>query len=110
MKMKVLVVEDDDQLRGLITEAATLDGYLPIGVPSAEDAVALLEKEPFDILVTDIELPGMSGLDLLQQGTVPRPGIVSIVITGYGTIDLAVEAMKRGATDFLLKPFKLAAL
>ena len=110
MKIKVLVVEDDDQLRGLIAEAVTMGGYLTTGVASAEDAAARLENEAFDILVTDLTLPGMSGLDLLRQCRVSQPAVVTIVITGHGTMDLAVEAMKRGATDFLVKPFELPAL
>jgi DNA-binding NtrC family response regulator len=110
MKTKVLVVEDDEQYRDLITAAVTMEGHLASGVVSAEDAIVSLENEAFDILVTDLTLPGMSGLDLLQQCRLSQPGVVTIVITGHGTIDFAVEAMKRGATDFLLKPFKLDAL
>ena len=110
IKMKILIVEDDEQLRGVIAEAASMDGYRATGVPSAEDAIARLEQETFDILVTDVSLPGMSGLDLLQQCRLTHPNIVTIVITAHGTIDVAVEAMKRGATDFLVKPFELATL
>ena len=110
MKIKVLVVEDDDQLREVILQAVTLEDYQAVGVISAEAGVTRLELEPFDILVTDVNLPEMSGLDLLQQCARLQPGIISIVMTGFGSIDVAVEAMKRGASDFLVKPFKLAAL
>jgi DNA-binding NtrC family response regulator len=110
MKLKVLIVEDYDQLREAVVEAVNKDGYLATGVPSAEDAITCLEEDPVDIVVTDVTLPGMSGLDLLRQCTRLRPGAATIVITAFGTIDIAVEAMKRGAADFLLKPFELAAL
>jgi DNA-binding NtrC family response regulator len=110
MKIHVLVVEDDDQLRELILKSVTLDGYQAEGVSSAEAAIERLEHASFDILVTDINLHKMSGLDLLRQCTHLQHNIVTIVMTGFGTIDLAVEAMKRGATDFLVKPFKLGTL
>ncbi len=110
MKMKVLIVEDAEQLRSVIVEAVNLDGYLAVGVSTAEEGIEQLQAGPFDILVTDITLPGMSGLDLLQRCRIPQPGIVPIVMTADGTIDIAVEAMKRGATDFLVKPFELATL
>src|ERR1700674_1531265 len=110
MKITVLVVEDDDQLREIILQTVTLEGYQTVGVSSAEAAIERLEQESFDILVTDINLPKMSGLDLLQQCARLQQGIVTIVMTGFGTIDLAVEAMKRGASDFLVKPCKLATL
>ena len=110
MKIKVLVVEDDDQLREVIVQAVSLEGYQAVGVSSAEAAIDRLEHESFDILVTDINLPKMSGLDLLQQCARLQHGIITIVMTGFGTIDVAVEAMKRGASDFLVKPFKLATL
>ncbi|MEJ7713929.1 MAG: sigma-54 dependent transcriptional regulator [Pyrinomonadaceae bacterium] len=77
---------------------------------SAEEAIERLTKDAFDILVTDINLPGMSGLDLLQHAQRLRPGISMIAITAFGTIDVAVEAMKRGAMDFLTKPFALSDL
>lgn len=107
MTLKILFVEDEDRLRNILLESARLDGYSPTGVPSAEEGLALLKKERFDLLVTDVNLPGMSGLDLLQK--LPRP-ITTIVITAYGSIDIAVEAMKRGARDFIVKPFELATL
>ena len=67
MKMRVLVVEDDDHLREVLLTAATLEGYLATAVASAEEGLQLFEKEDFEILVTDVNLPGMSGLDFLQE-------------------------------------------
>jgi DNA-binding NtrC family response regulator len=110
MKIKVLVVEDDDHLREVLLQAATMEGYEAVAVSSAEAAIDKLETETFDILVTDINLPEMSGLDLLPQCARLQQRIIAIVMTAYGTIDVAVEAMKRGATDFLVKPFELATL
>ena len=87
-----------------------MEEYDSRGVSSAEAAVELLRDEPFDVMVTDVTLPGMSGLDLLRHCQRLRPGILPIVITAYGTVDIAVEAMKRGAADFITKPFELDGL
>ena len=84
-----------------------MEGYDAQGVSSAEAAVERLGSGQFDVMVTDVTLPGMSGLDLLRHCPRLQPGILPIVITAYGTIDIAVEAMKRGAADFITKPFAL---
>jgi DNA-binding NtrC family response regulator len=110
MSVKILFVEDDERLRDVLLEAAAMEKYDARGVSSAEAAVALLRDEPFDVMVTDVTLPGMSGLDLLRHCQRLRPGILPIVITAYGTVDIAVEAMKRGAADFITKPFELDGL
>jgi DNA-binding NtrC family response regulator len=110
MKTRILFVEDEDRLRHLLLEAAALDQYEAEGVATAEEALERLGQKSFDVLVTDIALPGMSGLDLLLHLERVSPGIVTIVMTAYGTIDIAVEAMKRGAIDFITKPFQLDTL
>jgi DNA-binding NtrC family response regulator len=110
MNVKILIVEDDERLREVLLEAAAMEGYEARAVSSAEAAVELLRGEPFDILVTDVALPGMSGLDLLRHCAQLRPDILPIVITAFSTVDIAVEAMKRGAADFLTKPFELDGL
>jgi DNA-binding NtrC family response regulator len=110
MAVKILFVEDDERLRDVLLEAAAMEEYDARGVSSAETAVGLLRDEAFDVLVTDVTLPGMSGLDLLRHCQRLRPDIVPIVITAYGTVDIAVEAMKRGAADFITKPFELDGL
>lgn len=110
MNLKVLVVEDEDHLRDVLLQAATLEGYIASAVPSAEAGLACLEQEQFDILVTDVNLPGMSGLELLPLAINAQKDIVAVVMTAFGTIDVAVEAMKRGASDFIVKPFEIFTL
>jgi DNA-binding NtrC family response regulator len=110
MNAKILIVEDDERLRDVFLEATAMETYQTEGVSTAEEAIERLGKERFDILITDVTLPGMSGLDLLPYCPRLCPGILTIVITAYGTINIAVEAMKRGATDFLTKPFELDTL
>ena len=107
MNIRILFVEDEEGLRSALLEVAAIEGYQAEGVETAEAALELLAREPFDVVVTDVTLPGMSGLDLLPHISQLCPSPVSIVITAYGTIDIAVEAMKRGATDFLTKPVAL---
>lgn len=110
MNVKILIIEDDERLRDVLLEAAAMEGYDAQGVSTAEAAIERLKRDSFDVVVTDVTLPGMSGLDFLQHCQRLRPGILSIVITANGTIDIAVEAMKRGATDFLTQPFELDGL
>jgi DNA-binding NtrC family response regulator len=110
MEINILVVEDDDHLRDVILQAVTLEGYQAHGVLSAEEGLERLRRESFDILVTDVHLPKMSGLDLVQQAAPLQNDLIMIVMTAFGTIDIAVEAMKRGASDFLVKPFELGTL
>lgn len=110
MKVRILFVEDDLRLQNVLLEAAAINNFLAVGVGSSEEAIERLTEEKFDILVTDVTLPGMSGLDLLQHCQRLSPGIIAVVMTAYGTIDVAVEAMKRGATDFIAKPFQLDTL
>ncbi|HYJ46626.1 MAG TPA: sigma-54 dependent transcriptional regulator [Pyrinomonadaceae bacterium] len=110
MKTKILFVEDDERLKVVLLEAATISGYHAEGVGTAEEAIGRLRQESFDIVVTDMTLPGMSGLDLLRHLPGLCPGIIAVVMTAYGTVEVAVEAMKRGATDFITKPFELDTL
>src|SRR6058998_1485918 len=74
------------------------------------DAFSKLEKAPFQAIITDLRMPGMDGLELLQQVRRTRPSLPVIVLSAYGTVPTAVDAMKAGATDFLLKPFSHTAL
>jgi DNA-binding NtrC family response regulator len=110
MKIRILFVEDERQLLDVLLKAAAETDYYAEGVSSAEAAIERLQQEAFDIIVTDVGLPGMSGLDLLQHLQGLRHGIITVVMTALGTVDVAVEAMKRGATDFITKPFALSTL
>lgn len=103
MKTRILFVEADLPVREMMLQTAAQD-YHAVAVHSAEEAIERLEKDAFDIVVLDLNLPRMSGLDLLQHCPRLKPGIITIVITAHATIETAVEAMKRGATEFLMKP------
>lgn len=107
MSIRILFVEDDTRWRNVLLEAMTEAGYQAEGVASAEAAMVRAAGEVFDIVVIDNALPGMSGIDFLPHLLGMRPGIITIVTAAHSTINLAVEAMKRGATDFINKPFAL---
>src|ERR1700754_361284 len=106
MSPRILFVEDDDSVRGLLLTAVA-DTYDAEGVASAEEAIVCVSQTSFDIAVVDVMLPQMSGIDLIPHLSRLCPGIVIIVISGNATISMAVEAMKRGALDFLTKPFNI---
>jgi DNA-binding NtrC family response regulator len=106
----VLVVEDETPLRQAIAEQLSDRGYRVEQAESGEAAVACLAEFAFDILLTDLRLPGMDGSAVVEAAVARYPDIVAIVITGYGTVKDAVEAIKRGARDFISKPFQIDEL
>ena len=110
MKARILVVEDDTRLRNLLVEALTQEGHDLTSAESAEAAIDILRDEGFHVLLTDVNLPGKSGLELLPICLQLHPFTYMIVMTGYASIDMAVEAMKLGAADFLRKPISLKDL
>jgi DNA-binding response OmpR family regulator len=81
-------------------------GLTPLEASSGEDALQILEQNPIDLVLLDIELPGIDGLEMLRKAKLRDSGLPVIVITGRGSISIAVDALKRGAEDFLTKPFK----
>ena len=109
-KEQVLVVDDEEELRQAIVEILTVDGFEVVGVATAEQAQEMLSQTPFDVLIADYNLPGQSGVELLEDTVARYPEIVGVIITGFGTIENAVQAIKKGAYDYLTKPFKLVEL
>ena len=102
---RILVVDDEMGMRAALAEVLTRGGFAVDVAGTAEDALVRLEKGGADLLVTDLRLPGMSGLDLLKEARRTGHEVPAIVITAHGTIEDAVAAMKLGAVDFLTKPF-----
>lgn len=107
---RVLVVDDEAKLRRLIAELFREQGHDVETASCAEDAGALLHEEHFDLLITDVRLPRGSGIDLLREALAVQPELPVIVISAYGTVSGAVEAMRLGAFDYLLKPFEMEGL
>ena len=103
--MRILVIEDEDKLRRVIELQLSGEDYEVLTVGTAEDG--LRKVEGVDLVLTDLKLPGMDGLTLLERIASENPSLPVVVMTAFGNVETAVEAMKRGAVDFLQKPFSL---
>jgi two-component system, NtrC family, response regulator AtoC len=101
----ILVVDDDDALRLVLVGLLKQAGYAARAVPSAERALDEVGKTPIDLVVTDVRMPGMDGIALLGALQKSVPELPVIVLSAHGTVPMAVEAMKQGAKEFMLKPF-----
>jgi len=114
-KGRILVVDDERSMREMLEIFLGREGFGVASCASGSEALRLLEEgspgkpgvHPFDLLITDINMPGLSGFDLLREARARDPELPVLMITAYGSPDSAVEAMKRGATDYLTKPFRI---
>ncbi len=104
--VRVLVVEDDPAIRDLVVTILSRQGYQVRAVGTGREGVESVVEAPVHVLVTDYQLPDLDGLSVLEQITRYDPRTVGILVTGHGTIDLAIRAMKAGAADMLTKPFQ----
>jgi DNA-binding NtrC family response regulator len=108
--LNLLIVDDERAVREAAREAALVLGYRAAASDSADQAMRLLESQSIDVVLLDMKLPGAGGLEILRQIKNRRPDVEVIVITGHGTVESAVQAMKAGAYDFVTKPFSLDEL
>jgi DNA-binding NtrC family response regulator len=106
MRQSILVVDDDALIRETLTDLLGAQGYEVEDVGSAEAALGRVEERDFACVLTDLQMPGMNGLDLLGALRERHPEIPAVMMTGFGSIDTAVEAMRLGAQDFVTKPFQ----
>ena len=106
----LLLVEDEPTLRAVVAEQLGSRGYAVDQTASGEEALAKLSDFAYDALVTDLRLPGISGSSVIEAAVERYPDIVAIVVTGYGTVRDAVDAIKHGASDFVSKPFQIDEL
>jgi DNA-binding NtrC family response regulator len=107
---KVLVVDDDPGVRTLLSRTLDRDGYEVTGAADASEALDRIRENRFSLVITDVRLPQVTGLQLLDEIKQSTPQLPVIVITGYGSVQNAVEAMQFGASDYLLKPFSTETL
>jgi DNA-binding NtrC family response regulator len=106
MRQRILIVEDDEIFLRPLQRALELAGYDVLVASSGEDAIDVLKRDDVDLVLTDKRLPGMDGVELVRRVKGDHPDVAVVVMTAYGTIGSAVEAMRVGAEDYLVKPFE----
>ncbi len=104
---RVLVVDDEETIREMLAEFLELEGYDVATAPDGVSALTALGGRVFDLVLTDMKMPRMGGITLLEQMKQHAPSTIAVIMTGFGTVETAIDAMKRGAYDYILKPFKL---
>ncbi len=105
-RLNLLVVEDDDALRDALLVTLEAAGHRASGVPGGREALDLLGREPFSMVISDLRMSPMDGLQLLAEVRARHPGLPVLLMTAFGDVDKAVAAMRGGACDFMLKPFE----
>ena len=103
---RLLVVDDERNLRDGCARILVRLGYEVVQAEKGEEALAILAERPADVVLLDLKMPGMDGLDVLERIRLNHPDILVIIVTGFATIETAIEAMKKGAYDFMTKPFR----
>jgi len=106
MAKRILIVDDDGPMRSFLCTVLGEEGYRLAEARNGTEGLAMLTASDFDLVVTDLRMPGLSGLDLVREGKKARPEALWVVITAYGSIGNAVEAMRSGASDYLTKPLR----
>ena len=107
MSIRILVVDDEPAMCQLVSDALVIQNLEPVTANSADQAMEIVRSQDLDVVLTDVKMPGRTGLELCGELTDLRPELPVIVMTAFGTIDKAVEAMKIGAFDYLTKPLEL---
>src|SRR5688572_225404 len=107
---KILLIEDDASIVGGLKKELQVEGYEVAVAERGDNGLAQAKEKPFDVVITDLKMPGLSGLELVEQLHAAKPKLPIIVMTAFGTTETAIEATKLGAYDYLLKPFDMAEL
>ena len=110
MTASILVVDDEPAIQDILNWALSAEGYRVATAGSGEEALNRVEQEDFDIIVTDIVMPGLDGLEVLERSRVLNPRAAVIVMTAYAALETAIAALRRGASDYLEKPFSVDLL
>src|SRR4030042_1164858 len=102
---RILIVDDDEAMLDACSQILTREKYVAVVAETGEKGLALLKKEIYDLIILDLKLPGISGMELLKKIKEETPEIPVVMITGFATVESAIEAMKSGAFDYIMKPF-----
>src|SRR5277367_5493899 len=106
----ILIVEDEAKMRRLLELNLGEDGFTTFSAGDAETGLKLLRENPIDLVLTDLKLPGMNGQEFLQTVKRQNAAMPVVVMTAFGSVETAVDAMKAGASDYVLKPFSLTEM
>src|SRR4051812_24844374 len=104
---RILVVDDEKVIRDMLADFLGMEGYIVRTAEDGTSALGELSKSHFDLVISDLKMPKMGGIALLDEIGKTAPDALTVIMTGFGTVETAIDAMKRGAYDYVLKPFKL---
>jgi len=107
---RILLIEDDSSAASALRRVLADEGYVVVVVARGDDGLNQARKDPFDVVITDLKLPGLDGMELICRLHEARPRLPIVLMTAHGTTDTAIEATKHGAYDYLLKPFEMEEL
>jgi len=108
--VRIMIIEDDEEMRSLLKDFFEEEGFETDSVSNGVDALQMFSKDHFDLVITDIRMPGLTGLDILPRIRRLKPETPVIVMTAYGSDDVRRRAFERGATTYLEKPIQLSKL
>ncbi len=104
---RILIADDEKVIREILSDFLTMEGFIVRTVDDGHSALAELGRRTYDLVISDLKMPRMGGLDLLEAMNRKNINVLTVIMTGFGTVETAIEAMKRGAYDYILKPFKV---
>ncbi len=104
---RILVVDDEPSIREILCDFLRMEGFIAHDAADGKLALEALAQSRFNLLITDLKMPNMGGIELLAEARARHPELMALLMTGYGTVETAIQAMKNGAYDYLLKPFKV---
>lgn len=107
---RVLIVDDNREIRAILEEYLREEGYAAEGAGDGNEALAKHGESRFDLIITDLNMPGMTGMELIKAISKEESSTEFIIITGYASLDTAIEAVKAGAFDYIVKPFRIEEL
>jgi len=105
-RFKILIADDDDIARDVITTLLSREGYAVLSAIDGLEAIDRLKEEKVHMVITDLQMPGANGIEVLKYAVRSDPDLAVVILTAYGTLDTALEAITEGAYDYLTKPFK----
>jgi response regulator RpfG family c-di-GMP phosphodiesterase len=104
---RILVADDEKVIREILSDFLNMEGYLVHTVEDGAEALRELRRRSYNLVISDLKMPNMTGLELIQKISEESIPVLTVIMTGFGTVETAIEAMKRGAYDYILKPFKV---